>query len=762
MKFVVPAIMFERECVGSIRCSLRRLLAIALWLCVSVATPLVSAAAQQTVASQAPRSAVVTKVASPPTVDGLLEEPIWQMAPKIGELVQRQPRTGEQPSERTEVVLLYDADNLYIGVNCYDSQPQQVIGTLMARDAALASDDRIEIVLDTYRDRRTAFYFATNPAGALVDGLVFANGQSDNNWDAIWNVRTRRTNEGWSAEFAIPFKSLGFPSGQTVWGFNIARNIQRKLEEARWSGARLEIQFLQLVEAGEITNLEGLSQGIGLDVRPFIAGRWLHTGATARDNFNGKPGLDLFYNLTPSLKMSVTANTDFGETEADARQINLSRFSLFFPEKRAFFLEDAGVFSFSNTAINAAGRVPATNSQIIPFFSRTIGLLRGEEVPIDFGVKLTGKIGRTDIGILDVRTRDIPIVAEKNFIVGRVKQNFFRQSYIGGVVTRGNPALPIDSTTVGTDLRLATSRFLGESRNLVLNAYAVRSINEGSRDRDMSYGFTAEYPNDLYTAQFFWRDVQQNFQPALGFVSRRNVRLFRAGGDYNPRPKDFLGLQQMFYGAYYTRFSRLDNGLVESWQLHFVGPIDWHWNSGDNLHGFFSPEIDYERVFTPFEIFPNVFIPVGEYRFTRWRINAASATKRKIQVSFQWIMGDYWSGDADEVTSTIAYKIPPRFNISFSTNQTFARLPQGNFVARIFSSNINYAVSPFLTFSNLVQYDNESRNLSWQSRARWILRPGNDLFVSFGQGWIREEVGERRFVAQDSKLSTKFQYTFRF
>ena len=300
------------------------------WGC--MVPPLLCAATPQeqspaTATAEIAKSAVVTAITSAITVDGALVEQVWQTAPKIGELTQREPQTGEKPTEPTDITLLHDANTLYIGVMCYDSKPQRVIGTKMARDANLTSDDRIEILLDTFRDQRNAFYFATNPAGALVEGLVFANGQSNMHWDTIWTVRTRRTSEGWSAEFAIPFKSLNFPSGQTVWGFNIARSIQRKLEENRWSGARLETRFFQVSEAGEITNLEGITQGIGLDVRPFMAGRWLSSGATGDHTVNGKPGLDVFYNFTPSLKLTATVNTDFGETEVDARQINLSRFS---------------------------------------------------------------------------------------------------------------------------------------------------------------------------------------------------------------------------------------------------------------------------------------------------------------------------------------------------------------------------------------------------------------------------------------------------
>lgn len=722
---------------------------------------LCSAASQQIISTGPARSAIVMAITSEIALDGWLDEPAWNTAPKIGDLIQREPRTGENPSEKTDVTLLYDANNLYIGVMCYDSEPQRVIGTQMARDANLNSDDRISIVLDTYRDQRNAFYFSTNPAGALVDGLVFANGQTNNEWDAIWTVQTRRTEQGWSAEFAIPFKSLSFPSGRTVWGFNIARNIHRKLEEDRWSGALLQTQFFQVSEAGEIRNLEGLTQGIGLDVRPFTGGRWLHTSANRRDNVTGKPGLDMFYNLTPSLKLSATANTDFGETEVDARQINLSRFSLLFPERRSFFLEDAGVFSFASTGVNQPGGIPGTGSEVFPFFSRQIGLLSGEEVPIDFGVKLTGKAGRTDLGVLDVRTRDLPIVTEKNFFVGRVKRNILQQSYIGAIFTSGHPALPISSSTFGADVRLATSRFLGGSRNLVFNAYGLRSMNEGNSDRDSSYGISAQYPNDKFDAQFIWREIPENFRPALGFVQRRNVRLLRIGASYNPRPKNFLAVQQMFHDVFFTRFTRLDNGQVESWDL-YATLVDWHFKSGDSLHSFFDVNPTYERLFAPFAIFPGVVLPPGEYRFTRGRGSLVTAQKRRLQGSVNWSFGTYWSGHADTLQTGLSYKIPPFFFISFNTNQTFARLPQRNFVARIISSQVNYAVSPFLSFSNLIQYDNQSRNLGWQSRVRWIFRPGNDLFFVFSQGWIQDAGGGYRFTMQDSKMSAKLQYTFRF
>ena len=728
--------------------------------CIVASAPY-AAASQQTSPTDPVRSAVVTAITSEIVIDGSLDEAAWRQAPTIGDLVQRIPVAGGAPTERTEVRLLYDEDNLYIGVLCHDTEPDRVLASQMARDASLNADDRLAIVLDTFRDQSNAFHFATNPAGAMVDGLVFANGETNDDWDGIWIVRTARTGAGWSAEFAIPFKTLSFPAGETVWGFNISRTIQRKLEENRWTGARFQTEFFQISEAGRITNLEGLQQGVGLDIRPFMARLWPRPD-TGGDTVVGKPGVDLFYNITPSLKLSFTANTDFGETEVDARQINLTRFSIFFPEKRTFFLQDAGVFNFATTGIDPPGGIPGTGAEIFPFFSRRIGLLGGQEVPIDYGAKLTGRVGRTEVGMLDVRTRGVRDADAGNLLVGRLKRNFLEQSYVGAILTNGDPASGLSSSTVGVDMRLATSSFLGGNRNMVVNAFGLRSDNEGVADNNASFGFGAHYPNDRFEGQILWREIQENFDPAIGFVQRSNVRMLRVAGSFNPRPNPSTGIQQMYHDVFYTRFTRLDNGLVESWDI-YATIVDWHFNSGDSLHSLFDLNPTYERLFEPFEISPGVVLPVGEYRFMPMRIFFTSAQKRRVQGSVGLTFGNYWSGTAQTLRTGISYKLPPNFLVSFNADQTFANLPEGDFVARIYSSEVNYAVSPFLTFSNLIQFDNRSGNLGLQSRVHWTIEPGSDLFFVFGQGWVHDlERGYREFRRQDSRLATKLQYTFRF
>lgn len=547
--------------------------------------------------------AAITRAQGNISVDGKLDEPDWAASTPITRILQREPHPGQPATEKTELRLLYDADNLYIGVTCFDAEARKIIATQMARDADLSTDDRVEILLDTFRDQRNAFYFATNPAGALVDGLVIENGNLNRDWDAIWQVRTQRFDGGWHAEFAIPFKSLSFRAGAASWGFNVSRTIKRKLEEDRWAAPRL-------------------------DVRPFGAGRGVRNAPTQHSALTGKAGADIFYNVTPSLKWSTTFNTDFGETEVDARQINLTRFPLSFPEKRSFFLENAGVFEFGFM------------DQAQPFFSRRIGLLAGQEVPIVFGTKLTGKIGRTDVGVLDVRTRETPLAPANNFFVGRMKQNLFRQSYVGAIWTTGDPAQPGSANTFGADLLLDTTNFLGRGRNFGAAAFAVKSRNAGVTGDDAAFGVITVYPSDLFTAVFLWSEAGKNFRPALGFAPRPDVRYLEAGFEYDPRPKHFLNVRQMFHEFTYTRYTRVSLGQTESWRL-FTAPINWTFDSGDRIEFNYGPQ--FERLFAPFEISDGVILPAGDYRTTRWRAEFGTASKRRWRVEGTWWFGTYWS-----------------------------------------------------------------------------------------------------------------------
>jgi hypothetical protein len=294
-----------------------------------------------------------------------------------------------------------------------------------------------------------------------------------------------------------------------------------------------------------------------------------------------------------------------------------------------------------------------------------------------------------------------------------------------------------------------------------VTAYAARSAREGRSGNDWSWGFSARYPNDKWDAQVVVREMQDNFDPALGFVQRTNVRLLRVAGSFNPRPRGFLNIQQMFHDFYYTQFTRLDQDQVES-RSFYMTIVDWHFNSGDSMHALVDFNPRYERIFDPFEISPGVVLPPGEYRFTRFSsFPISTAAKRRLQGSFGFAWGDFWSGKAEEARGSLTFKLPPWLTLAVEGNKTWARLPEGDFTATILSSRIDYSASPRLSLSSLVQYDNRSRNLGWQTRLRWTMQPGNDLFFAFNQGWIHEE-GDLRFRPQDRKMSAKFQYTFRF
>jgi hypothetical protein len=710
-----------------------------------------SEAQEQSGASTMFPSATVTRAQSPISIDGTLDESAWTNAPSIGEIRQREPNPGSMASEPTEVKLLYDDKNFYIGVICYDSEPERIIATQMARDADLSVDDKVEIVIDTFRDRRNGYYFATNPAGVLRDALVIENGKTNDQWDAIWYVRTARSELGWSAEFAIPFKTLSFEKEQNAWGFNISRTIKRKFEEDRWASPRLDVAFQQVSEAGIIKGFSGIGQ-MGLDVRLFVSGNTIHYGDSDSNESEIKPGGEIFYRLTPNLKWSTTFNTDFGETEVDGRQINLTRYPLFFPEKRAFFLEDTGIFEFGVPG----GRRP----ELMPFFSRNIGLARGQQIPITVGTKLTGKADRYDIGIMDVLTRDEGDIEGENFLVTRVKRNLFTQSYVGLIFTDGNAKNPAASSqTYGVDLNLATSDFLGTGRNFQVTTYFMKSTNEGIEDKDSAYGISVDYPNDLWDLGVFLGEVQENFLPAIGFVSHGNTRKFAFSGMFSPRPKNFLNIRQMHYQLNFTYYSRLDYGQTESWSLQ-IAPVYYTFNSGDVIEVNYRPE--FQRLFEPFEISRGIVLPAGDYRYDRYRVEFKTATKRRLSASVTWWFGDFYSGTADEITTSLSYKVGSHLQTTLSLNQTFARLQEGNFDAQVYSLRADYSFSPSLTLYNLVQFDNKSTNLGWQSRLRWTPKAGNDLFLVFNQGWIQDEEDDLRFHMTNRKLSFKLQYTFRF
>ena len=680
-------------------------------------------------------------------VNGQLDEPAWADAVPIGRLMQREPDENAAATEETEVRVLYTTTTLYFGILCRDRTPKAIVSTHLTRDAELESDDSLIIALDPFFDQRNGFFFAINPAGARVDGQISNNSEHySTDWDGIWEAAARITADGWVAEIAIPFKTLRFKPGQTVWGLNVERMIKRRNETDRWATPLRDSWVTNLSQAGRLEGIEGINQGLGLDIRPYVSG--------GSENSDGKfqAGIDVFKNLTSNLNASVTVNTDFAETEADTRQVNLTRFPLFFPEKRAFFLEGAGVFD-----------VAATNEEsVLPFFSRRIGLLEGREVPILAGTKIVGRQSDYNIGVLDVQTRGVDDFGgeegrrldSQNLLAARVSRNIFRQSWIGGIVTRGNPAGTGQNTLVGADVRLATSEFRG-NKNLSTSAFFLRTDDETSGKVDYAFGGNVDYPNDLWDVSFGWRQVGDDFNPALGFVPRRGIRRISPGFALMPRPGRY-GIRQLRFEAHPVWVSDLHN-VVETWEV-YSSPINIEFESGDSAE--FNAMPQYERLTEPFEIVDGVEIPPGEYRMNRWGFQVETADKRPILLQAEYSWGGFYTGTRRDVELGVTVKPNTHIYVSLQYERNDVSLREGDFSVHVATLRADYNFSPDVSWANLLQYDSESRVLGVQSRFRWILKPGSDLFLVINRGWYRSE-WDNRYERRYDKGSVKLQYTFR-
>jgi hypothetical protein len=687
--------------------------------------------------------ALAAPAGGPVKLDGRLDEAAWAQAPPIGPLTQSEPDEGAPPTEATEVRVLRDGHALYFGIRCFDRDPKGIAATKMGRDAELDGDDHVLVVLDTFADRRNGFFFGVTPRGARAEGQIANNSEGLNfDWDGIWDAAARVDGEGWTAEVAIPFKTLRFKTELAAWGLNVQRYVARRQETDRWTAPRRDVWISNLAEAGRLEGLGGARQGKGLDVRPYLSG-----GRTDGEG-EVKAGGDVFLNVTPNLTASLTVNTDFAETEADDRQVNLTRFPLFYPEKRSFFLEGAGIYE-------AAG-LGAQNPDLVPFYSRRIGLYQGGEVPIRAGLKLSGRVDRWNVGLLDVETGPLDDLGlgRQNLLAARASRNLFRQSFVGGLVTRGNPSGAGANTLAGVDARFATSAFRGRE-NLSLDLYAFGTDDEASGRKGYAWGGKVDYPNDLWDVALSYKEIDDGFRPALGFVGRTGIRKTNAKADFMPRPGR-LGVRQLFLEAS-LQYVTDQRGRTLDWM--FIGsPLSFQTESGEELRFEWVPQ--FERLDEPFEIQPGIVIPAGDYHYTAWIAQVETASRRRwvAEVEARW--GSFYDGDLTRVEASLVLKPSPHVLLAGGGEWSRGTLPSGEFTAKVLQGRLELNATPNLGWSNLVQYDSDSRELGFQSRLRWRVRPGSDLFVVVNRGWVREEDGSyRRYF---DRGSAKVQHTFRF
>jgi len=699
------------------------------------------------------------------TLDGLLNEPAWQDAP-VMKLVQQAPKPGESTLYATEVRVIVTSDRLYFGFTCKDPEPRRIAVHTMRRDGDVTGDDTVSIVLDTYGDRRTGYFFQTNAAGARVDGLISSADSVSLDWDGIWDVRTARTPEGWSAEIEIPSRTLSFTPNLSDWGLNLERFVPRERLALRWSSPTLDSFLYDLSRAGQMSGVGELQQGKGIEITPYGTGKTRRFYGTSPRTWQGAVGGEVTWKITPQLVTVFTANTDFAETEVDSRQINLTRFPLFFPEKRSFFLEGANQYVFG---LNQG-------ENFIPFFSRNIGLLDGAQIPIDAGIKLNGRVGRWNLAALDVQTRDtvVPdqvvkdlalpsaLVPGTNLFAGRVSYDFNENLRIGTMVTHGDPEGLRSNTFAGIDAVWRTSKFLG-NKNLLFGAWGGTTQGDvGSGDKT-GWGFNADYPNDLLDCAASVNQYGDALEPLLGFLPRPGTRRTSAFCAYQPRPSKagpLRWIRQEFFENQYVRYTD-PQGILESWE-YFMAPINLRLESGDHLEFNWNPHG--EILLVPFEISPGLFIPPGSYQFTRYRLEALSGTHRAWQFGTTTWFGSFFDGHLTQWENYLKWTSPRgRVQLEATAENDFGRLREGNFVQRLWQLQGAYAWTPNLVLTSFVQYDTESQNVGTNTRLRWTIRPGNDLFIVWNRGWQRIVLSpnDTSIVPQSDVLAVKLRWTFR-
>jgi Domain of unknown function (DUF5916) len=683
------------------------------------------------------------------TIDGALTEPVWETAEVATDFHQTDPSEGAAPSGATRVRVLAGPKAVVIGIECDDPDAAGIVSFSKRRDAELRSEDHVSVVLGTFLDGRSGYVFAVNPGGARYDALVDPGGESANeNWDGIWEAATRRTAGGWTVEIRIPIESLAFNPALREWHFNVERRVQRLLETDRWASAERQFQVTQTSRAGRLTGLPAFALGLGLSVRPSVtSGGGIPEPSARPMGFDGKfhPSLDVTQRIGANVVSSVTVNTDFAETEVDTRRTNLTRFPLFFPEKRTFFLEGSDIFSFGL----------GLHEDVVPYFSRRIGLVSGTEVPILAGTKLNGRLDQTNFGALVVGTNDRPGVVQDNaaMAVGRVKQNLWRESWVGAIATVGDPLGRSGSWLGGADFTYATSHFRGD-KNFLVGVWGLTMDRDGLGGDRTAHGFKIDYPNDLWDIALTYKRIGRDFDPSIGFVPRPAVQLYSFQVDNSTRIA--RGPIQRLEHEFRTSVATDLSGRWESYRV-FIAPINWRFRSGDRVELNVNPTG--ERLAAPFEIADGVVIEPGAYHWRRYRLEAGTAQKRPLSSQVTWWFGRFYDGLLDQIEWEGTWNPTPLLTLELSGEHNIGRLKGGDFTETIVGTRARINLSPDLTVASYLQYDTTTKSVGVNNRLRWTFTPAGDVFVVYNHN-VRNILD--RWQLESNQLLVKLQYAFRY
>ncbi|MDX1516953.1 MAG: sugar-binding protein [Woeseiaceae bacterium] len=687
------------------------------------------------------KSFTISRALSPPVIDGRLDDAVWSDAAPIDDFHQIDPLDGAPATEQTIVRVTYDDEYLYVAADLRDSDPSGIQATQLIQGKFFFSDDRFWVMVDSFNSKRNDYFFQVNANGIRREALRENNSRFIEEWATIWHAESSIHDDGWSTEIAIPFKSLSFDSTSDTWGINFGRGIVRKQEFAMWSSHDRQDWPAY---GGEMSGIAGIQQGVGLDVIPSLVltrRREFGPGGARNDL---EPALDVRYRITPSLSATLTLNTDFSTTEVDDQQIALDRFSLFFPEKRDFFLQDAGIFEFGN--IDTNGR---------PFFSRRIGLSDdGEPIGIDGGVKLTGRIGKFSVGALGIRQQAFGDQDASNLFVVRGSRNVLDESALGFIVTHGDPTSDVDNSVVGVDFLYRDSDgAFGEI--LTTNVWAQKSDTPGMSGDDHAVGAMLEIPSDRLFVRLGAEEIGSNFNPALGFVNRAGIRRYQGTLRYRTRPED---------GYWRAINHRLDASLVTDHdgrslsQRLALRPLELFSHSAD----FYFVEVERNRevVTEAFDLFDRLRVPAGVYEFNRVRAEVATGMQRPVNVVLSVQDGGFFGGDRLEKFIEVHWRQSAHLALAAIFEENVVDLPSGSFTSHLASLRTDVALNSRWSWINLLQYNNTDDAVGVNSRLRYIPEAGREFVLVLNHN--ADVDSANRLSSTVSELNVRLSYTFRY
>ena len=745
----------------------RRSLPSALVLAIAVAAPLSAQNGQ----SENGQSVAATRVEVAPVLDGVLNEPVWQVAPPATDFVQQEPNEGAPASEHTEVRILYDGENLYIGVLAFDSDPDAVIATEMRRDSdRILEEDNFQIILDTFKDYRSAYMFVTTPLGAKLEQQVFEEGEGggrrgfgvatniNKDWDGVWHVSARRTDDGWVAEIAIPMVTLRFPDrARQEWGINFMRNIRRKNEQAFWAGIPKPYTLTRVSLAGDLTGLESLNRGLDLRVKPFVSGGAAHISDAGVVENDGQRdvGFDIKYGVSAGLNLDLTWNTDFAQAEVDDEQVNLTRFALFYPEKRDFFLENSGQF---NVGTNSAFMRVADL-----FFSRRIGLSKtGDPIPILGGARLTGKVGRNNIAVMDIQTDGLPGDMAHG-IPGRDGENFFVARYSRDIMARSKVGALVINKHVGDggyiNRTFAADMTLAPHPSFLVNSFIAKTTTTGITDGQLAGYIRLGWLDQDWNVYGEYSDFQENFNPEVGFLPRNGIRISKVHLERNPRPGRF-GVRVFDPMVNITYTTDQNNRLVTRRIHHMLGT---RLENGAYINIWYNSNL--EVLDEPFQVRPDVVVAPGTHRFGDWRFSFNSDPSRRLYGTAYYSPQTFFDGDRTDYSASAGFRLTSQLAAEGAFTRNDVRLPGGDFTADIASFRIDYALSPAMTLRTLTQRNSLTDQWSTAVRLNYIYRPGSDIYIVYDE--LRREYedmlpgGVSEFMPfRERQLIVKVTYLF--